>query len=411
MTRADSRREWVRTVLSRLDEAGATQPEDRRLLCALEDQLAQDRFRVLVTGEAKRGKSTLLNALLGRDVLPTGAVPVTALATTIQEGDPEGVTVRFAGGRVEEHPSDALSGYVTQAANPGNALGVAEVVLRLHAPLLAHGVQLVDTPGTGSVHGQNTGEALASLRTMDAALFVLTADPPISAAEHDLLHLVAQTSVRTFVVLNKADLIDAADLPEVVAFVGDVAGKALGEPVAVHVCAARAGARRGGNEFSAVLARYLADHRDEDLVTSLARRARQLATALLDEVLLHCAVADLDASRKSAQLRDLRGALDTLGERRAEATALVHAQCDGILQEVNAQAQPAGAALARQVTEAWSAQWEAHSGEWNGREREAQGRSLLVDLTRAAVPPWRTEQEELVTQRLAALDARLRDRR
>jgi CrcB protein len=55
-------------------------------------------LRVLVAGEAKRGKSILLNALLGRDVLPTGVTPVTAVATTVRFGDPESVVVRFGNG-------------------------------------------------------------------------------------------------------------------------------------------------------------------------------------------------------------------------------------------------------------------------------------------------------------------------
>jgi GTPase Era involved in 16S rRNA processing len=55
---------------------------------------------VLVAGEAKRGKSTLVNALIGRAVLPAGVTPLTALATTVTYGADEQVTAVFpAGGR------------------------------------------------------------------------------------------------------------------------------------------------------------------------------------------------------------------------------------------------------------------------------------------------------------------------
>jgi hypothetical protein len=54
------------------------------------------------------------------------------------------------------------------------------------APFLACGVEFVDTPGTGSVYAHNTSEAELALETMDAAVFVLTADPPVSASERDL---------------------------------------------------------------------------------------------------------------------------------------------------------------------------------------------------------------------------------
>ena len=71
--------------------------------------------------------------------------------------------------------------------------------------MLARGVELVDTPGTGSVYAHNTAEAEAALETMDAAVLVLTADPPVSASERELMARVAKLSVTMFVVLNKAD--------------------------------------------------------------------------------------------------------------------------------------------------------------------------------------------------------------
>ncbi|MEU6284389.1 dynamin family protein [Streptomyces sp. NPDC047028] len=396
--------------LHALMEEGVGDDNDHRTLDALSDQLRQDRFRVLVTGEAKRGKSTLLNALLGREVLPTGVVPVTALATTVREGRPEQLTVRFADGRIERHAPDALAQFVTQAANPGNRRGVSEVVLSLDAPLLARGVELVDTPGTGSVHAQNTDEAMATLRTMDAAVFVLTADPPVSAAEQELLRLVGRASVRTFVVLNKADQLRPEDLREAVGFTRHVVAEVFGDTVPVFVCAARPGARHGVDELATALTGYLTGHRDVDLLRSLTHRTRQLAAGLLDEVLMARAVADLDASRRQQRVAALRAQLNMFGQRRAEATDLVRSQGRHALTEVNTVAQEASPLLTAQVTTAWSTVWEQESGHWPRREREAEGRRRLVEVTRDAVDAWRREQEQQLTDRLAALDQRVRDR-
>ncbi|MEU9426872.1 dynamin family protein [Streptomyces sp. NPDC048342] len=392
------------------DSGVGDEDDDRRTLRTQRDQLRQDRFRVLIAGEAKRGKSTLLNALLGRDVLPTGVIPVTALATTIRQGTPEEVTVRFTDGHVERHEPGALAGFVTQAANPGNRRGVAEATLVLDAPLLARGVELVDTPGTGSVHAQNTDEAMATLRTMDAAVFVLTADPPVSAAEQELLRRVGEASVRTFVVLTKADQLDEADLRETLAFTQDVVFDALGETVPVFVCAARAGARRGIDELASALTGYLAEHRDADLLRSLTHRTGQLATGLLDEVLMARAVADLDASRRTEHITALRTQLDALDQRRAEAGDLVRAQARRILAEVNTRAEQAAPVLTEHITAAWTALWQEHATHWARRQREAEGRRHLVALTRETVDAWRREQEELVTGQLAATDERVRDR-
>ena len=59
-------------------------------------------------GEAKRGKSTLVNALLAKPLLPTGVIPVTALATTVRHGTGDHVTALYRDGREESCPLSAL---------------------------------------------------------------------------------------------------------------------------------------------------------------------------------------------------------------------------------------------------------------------------------------------------------------
>ena len=175
--------------------AGLGDERDREQIAALRDRLAAARLRVLVAGEAKRGKSTLVNALLGRPVLPSGVTPLTAVATTVRYGEDPHAEVRFADGHEEKHPLAALDDLVTERGNPRNRRGIAAVTAFVDAPVLAGGVELVDTPGTGSVFAWDTDAAHQALETMDAAVFVLTADPPVSASERDLLARVGELSV------------------------------------------------------------------------------------------------------------------------------------------------------------------------------------------------------------------------
>jgi ribosome biogenesis GTPase A len=82
-------------ALNELAALGTAQ--DRQQIAALRDRLNAARLRVLVAGEAKRGKSTLINALLGRAVLPAGVTPLTAVATTVRYGNDPYAEVRWSG--------------------------------------------------------------------------------------------------------------------------------------------------------------------------------------------------------------------------------------------------------------------------------------------------------------------------
>ena len=269
-----------------------------RARTGLRERLGAGRLRVLVVGEAKRGKSTLVNALLGRKILPTGVTPLTSVATTVMHGTSECLDARFLDGRSEQLPADALEDLVTERGNPANCRRVAGVTIRLNVPMLACGVEIVDTPGTGSVHAHNTSTAADVLESMDAAVFVLTADPPVSASERDLLTRVAGLSVTMFVVLNKADYLDTADLDEALEFTAAVTRGATGQSARIYPLSARtalaAGGDRGFEEFRSDFCGYLQHGRADDVRLAATAHLRRLTGALLDAVVL---------GRRAAQMR------------------------------------------------------------------------------------------------------------
>jgi small GTP-binding protein len=264
---------------------------DRDDVAALRDRVDSSRLRVLVAGEAKRGKSTLLNALLGRDVLPVGVIPLTAVPTTVVLAlGEEGVEVAFSRGRGSRMPLSALPDFCTERGNPGNYRHVTAITVRLDAPILARGVEIVDMPGTGSVHAHNTAAADAALPSMDAAIFVLTADPPVSASERDLLRRVAALSVALFIVLNKADYLDEASLSEAQEFTARVVAEAAGRPETVYPLSARGALGADGDQgftaFAADFTAYLEASRTSGLEVSVIRHARRIGQQFLDEVAL-----------------------------------------------------------------------------------------------------------------------------
>jgi GTP-binding protein EngB required for normal cell division len=382
---------------------------DREQIQALLDRLDAARLRVLVAGEAKRGKSTLINALLGRDVLPAGVTPLTAVATTVRYGDDSRVEVVFGDGHEEKHPLTALADFVTEKRNPRNERMVADVTVYLAASVLAGGVELVDTPGTGSVFGWDTEAAHEALRTMDAAVFVLTADPPVSASERDLLGQVAELSVMTFAVLNKADHLDEAGLAEAAEFTRRVLADA-GQPGPVYPMSARAaldGGDAGFTAFEADFAAYLLSRREADLRASAIAQAHRIAVWLLDEVALTRQVAQMRAGRAADRVEQFGARLAEVAVHGRDAVAVVNAESARLLSALNEAAGQDAARLGGEIGGQLDVLLDGELRAAAPGEIERRGRERLTALTVAAARAWRQQQTQAIEQGLARVDARL----
>ena len=392
---------------------------DRDRIAAVRDRLASARLRVLVAGEAKRGKSTLVNALLGRPVLPVGVTPLTAVATTVRYGDIPRVDVRFTDGREEKHAHAALDDLVTERGNPANRRGIASVTVYADAPVLAEGVELVDTPGTGSVFAWDSEAAHDALEAMDAAVFVLTADPPVSASERDLLGRVAERSVMTFVVLNKADHLDGAGLAEAAGFTERVLSEIRGPvgwegpdgtvyPMSARDALAPAG-DPGFESFAADFAAYLKTSRTSHLRLSAAAQARRIAMSLLDEIALTRRAAQMRAGDAAERVEQFTARLAEAAVRSQDAVSIVNAESGRLLFALNDAADEAMRRLradtGRQLGELLGGELRSASP----ADIEQRGHERLVALVLDAVSSWREERRDEIEHGLARVDARLAD--
>ena len=139
---------------------------------ATEQRIADASVYVVAIGEFKRGKSSLLNALIEEKVLPVGVVPLTAVVTVLKHGQPEAVGV-YADGRRGEVDAERLVDYVTEEGNPGNHRGLSRVEVSSPRFVLPPGAVLIDTPGLGSVVDGGEDHTLDFLPQVDVALVVL----------------------------------------------------------------------------------------------------------------------------------------------------------------------------------------------------------------------------------------------
>lgn len=206
---------------------------------ALRNRVDEGRFFVACVGQFKRGKSTLLNALVGAAVLPVGVVPVTAVVTVLRYGREPRARIRTEAADWLEVPISRLDEFVSEDKNPENVKGVRAVEVEVPSDLLASGMCLVDTPGVGSVFAGNTAATREFVPHVDAALVVLGADPPISGEEVDLVVDVARNVEHLLFVINKADRLGEADVAQARAFTRDVLAKRLSrEPPQILVVSA-----------------------------------------------------------------------------------------------------------------------------------------------------------------------------
>src|ERR1039458_6684226 len=88
-------------------------------------RIKQGRFFVACVGQFKRGKSTLLNALVGEPILPAGVVPVTTVPTILRFGESLGARVRLSSGEWTEIAIGDVEDYVSEVRNPENSKRVA----------------------------------------------------------------------------------------------------------------------------------------------------------------------------------------------------------------------------------------------------------------------------------------------
>ena len=188
-------------------------------LDSLIEDISGQRFAIGVVGLGKRGKSTLLNAVLGRRddvVAPVGRFPATNVVSMFGYSASEESQVVFHDGRVQKISFGQIRQYACEEGNKDNARGVKSIEIKGPFPGLQPNVFLVDTPGAGNALSSVHDEVLLNiLPRLDALVFLVTADSPINQDELDLLMRIRGQQVKKVLfAVNKIDLCDANEIEE-----------------------------------------------------------------------------------------------------------------------------------------------------------------------------------------------------
>jgi len=206
---------WAFEILAVVRDAGYDGPAAQ--IQAAISQFQAANFSLAVLGKVKRGKSTLINALLGRKddlAAPIDKLPASSTVSHFRWSEKEKVVVHYRDGRHDEVPLEQVRGYATEELNPGNSKMVE--LLDIAGPFegLEDRLELVDTPGAGSLHDHHDALLHAFIPQADAVIFLVSAQMPLDQDELDLLKKIkdADNIAKIFFAINRIDEAGPEDL-------------------------------------------------------------------------------------------------------------------------------------------------------------------------------------------------------
>jgi GTP-binding protein EngB required for normal cell division len=225
--------------------------EFRPALATIIDRLETDTFEIAVFGRVSSGKSSLLNHIVGQDLLPVGVTPVTAVPTRLSYGPVPRATAWFADRHPVQFGIERLAEFVTEQHNPGNVQHVTRIVVELPAQRLREGVVYVDTPGLGSLATSGAAETKAYLPRCDLGVVLIDAGSTLTQDDLATIQTLYDAGIPASVLLSKADLLAAGDQDRALQYMADHIRSDLDFALPVHPISIK-------SEYSDLLEKWLA---------------------------------------------------------------------------------------------------------------------------------------------------------
>lgn len=274
---------------------------------------------VAVIGQFKRGKSTLINALLEEEILPVGIVPVTSVVTKIEYGEKK-IEVFFDRGNVEKIEACELSKYVNEQENKNNELGVLSIGMGSKADFLKEGLILVDTPGVGSFHKHNTEAAYSFVKESDGVIFLLSVDSPINEIEIEFLKNAKEFASKFYFVVNKIDNISGDELEQYLSYCNSLLTAILGSEE-VNLIPISARHKIGIDNLKEKILYDLRKASTEILAESARMKLIDLINTAVSKIKLYTVLLELPAVKLSAKYDRLKAYSEELAQKNKDLLA------------------------------------------------------------------------------------------
>lgn len=243
------------------------------LLNVIKSRMEKNDLNVAVFGRFKAGKTSFLNNLVGRPLLPVDVIPVTSVVTELSHNPVEFATVVFNNGQATRTISvDAVASYISEAENPNNRKAVQTVSVHLPLPQRLVKLKLVDTPGLDSVLAHNTAASLSWIPNVDLAIVAVSVDPPLSQQDIALIEKLQRFSPNICVLLTKVDTLESAEREKVLAYVNEHLGSRFSSAIRVFPYSIRQGYEQLRLQFERDYLATVLSSFDSQRLVSMGRR-------------------------------------------------------------------------------------------------------------------------------------------
>jgi len=281
-----------------------------RQIEACENLLQQNQLiDVAILGQFKSGKSSFLNSLIGKPILPVGVIPVTTAITRVQYGKRERAVVRHFDGQQTDVDIGAIEEFISEAKNPANQKNVEVVDLELPSLEKYAGLRLVDTPGLGSIFKYHMETSENWLPEVGCALLAISSDRPLAENDLQLIRDLRKHTPKIVLLLTKVDLLSQAQQKEVVHFFRTALQKELHEEFPIFLYSIRSETEQWKERVESEIFHPLSINRKEELGNILQHKVQSLGEGCLSylEIALKTSLqADLNREQLKQQILNER---------------------------------------------------------------------------------------------------------
>ena len=271
----------------------------QRLIVSAENLLSEKFIDIAIFGQFKAGKSSFINSIIGKPILPTGVIPATSVITRIYFGEKERALLKFNDNRIEEICLNVIDEYITEPKNPKNIKGVCFANIEIPELKQYKGLCFIDTPGIGSIFLKNTQTTEVWSDEATIAIVCISAERPLSEFDLKLIKELDSNSYKLVCLLTKTDLFTIEQLEEINIFLQTSLNNEIGKNIEIYNYSILSNTNFYKNKISESICKPLLERYDNEIEKIYQHKVLKIATNCLNYIeIAHQASLKTDDEKK-----------------------------------------------------------------------------------------------------------------